>query len=725
MKKKDLVLSLLLISSILCIEKKNFDLNNGNKYRYTSFQKNGVYKFYAKANFSQNVTFAIHTEMITKSPFYYIFIYEYSNRNDNIANNQKNLTMMNINGGYTDSVTFASYIVSSPNTNYVAFEVSPNTEIRYTSTVRIDAIDGVYDLSNGESKKINNLKSGGIYIFYVPAKEEQKVNINLTTNYINNNPFKKLEISEYLLRENNFNDKSTKIQSISKTTKTSNNELISSFTYTVLPDKYSPYYHNYNVANYIALKIIPFNITYLIVQFDVLVNFLNLNKKEITLTNLKAETTYSFYMNFDKSQRTNLSLEINNMNENPFKYLNIYEYEDNSYAYEEKENKTISFSKKENNLISSFSYIVKSKYRKINCIYINIKPLFDIQSFKIKNDIIGGLFELSNKVSKNITNLKIGGPYYFSIKTQKFHNIIFNVVTDNINTLPFEIVVFNEYDYRGFKESSPIKTSQKKISFSLSNNQMTSTFSYLVSKYSNRETVLNIIPNVNINYLNIKIEVENTYYDFHFGEQTIYNLTAGNKYFLHKHVYGQGINILYLDIMMDYKDLNPFGAIKVYEYEWTFEYDNKDESIINNLNITKKIGNGSLIVSSSYRIIKERSMGVVLEISPKYNINYLKIKYEGKYEDEKKEQDDEKEKKEQDDKNDTNYKNETHEEKNKENESKNSHNFIIYISIGLASLILIIIIIFIIKRISKSHIKNLYYSSLERQQQNLVPIDNY
>jgi hypothetical protein len=28
------------------------------------------------------------------------------------------------------------------------------------------------------------------------------------------------------------------------------------------------------------------------------------------------------------------------MNENPFNYLNIYEYADKSYAYEEKENKT-------------------------------------------------------------------------------------------------------------------------------------------------------------------------------------------------------------------------------------------------------------------------------------------------------------------------------------------------------------------------------------------------
>ena len=89
MKKKDLILSLLLISSILCIEKKEYDLNNGNKYSTTSFQKNGVYKFYAKANYSQNVTFAFHTKMITKSPFYYIFIYEYSNRFDNITNKRK------------------------------------------------------------------------------------------------------------------------------------------------------------------------------------------------------------------------------------------------------------------------------------------------------------------------------------------------------------------------------------------------------------------------------------------------------------------------------------------------------------------------------------------------------------------------------------------------------------------------------------------------------------
>ena len=710
MKKTDLVLSMLLIYSILCIEKKDFDLSNGIKYRYNSFEKDGVYKFYIKANFAQNVTFAFHTEMITKSPFSYIFINEYSNRYDEITNNRKNLSIINIKGGYTDSVTFASYIVNSPNTNYIAFEVSPNQQIKYTSMARIDVIDGVYDLSNRESKKINNIKSGGIYIFYVPVKEEQKVNINLTTNYINNNPFNKLEISEYLLRENNFNDKITKSQSISKTTKTSNNELISSFTYTVLPDKYSSLYHNYNVANYIALKIIPSNITYLIVQFDVLVSSQNLNNREITLTNLKADETYIFYININKCQRANLSMEINSMNEKPFNYVNIYEYADNSYAYEEKENQTISFSRKENNLITSFSYILKSKYKQTNCIYINIKPLLDIKSLKIKSDIIGGLFQLSTKEPKRIANLIKGGPYYFLIKAEKFQKITFNVNMDNINTIPFEIVVFTEYDYRGIKGSNPIKTTEKKISFSSSNNQLISNFSHIVSKYWTRETVLNIIPNANINYMNIKFEVENTYYELYYEEQKIYNLTVGNKYYLHKHVYGQGINKIYLDLMMDYIDINPFGPIKVYEYEWTFEYDNKDESIINNLNITTKKKNESLIVSSSYRTIKERSSGVVFEISPNYNINCLKIKYEGKFENETKKQDEE---------------NEKQEEKKRENDSKNSHNFYISISIGLASLILITIIICIIKRINKSKIQNLYFSSLDGQQQNLVPRENY
>ena len=90
-------------------------------------------------------------------------------------------------------------------------------------------------------------------------------------------------------------------------------------------------------------------------------------------------------------------------------------------------------------------------------------------------------------------------------------------------------------------------------------------------------------------------------------------------------------------------------------------------------------------MSSSYKIIDEYSSNVFYELTPNYNISYLKVKYEGKYE-------------------------------------NNKNNIYIYISVGLASLILIIIIIIcIIIRFKRSKSQNLYYSSLETPQQSLTP----
>ena len=730
MKNNILVLSLLLISSILCIEKKDFDLTNGEKLKI-DLQKDGVYRFYAKANYAQNATIAFYTELITESPFYYVSIYEYSNRYDEIVNNRKNLSTMNINGGYTDSVTFASYVINSPNTNYIAFEVSPKKQIKYTPTVKLDVIDGVYYLSNRESKKINNIKSGGIYIFYVPANEGQQVNINLTTNYISNSPFNKLEISEYLLSENSFNDKVTKNQSIPKATKTSNNELISSFSYIVSLDTYSSLLHNYKLANFIALKVIPFKISYLVVQFDVLVYNYKLSNGDFTLSNLKANTTYNFSMNIDKYQKATFDVEIYGINEKPFNYINIYEYKDKNYAYIEKENQTILFSSNEGHLITSFSYILKSIYQKTNWISINIKPLFDIKSITIKKEIIGGIFDLSLKVpSKNITNLKSGGQYYFVVSTQKFQNVTFNIALEKVKVKPFENVTIKEYNSNFIRGSNGLKITEKKLSFSSSNNQLISKVSYIVSRNDNRQTSLLIIPNSDINYVNVKIEVEDTFFNFN-EEKEIYNLTLGNTYYLYKNIYSYEIFKLYLELKMDYIDNNPFGTIKAYEASWDFDNENKNKSKRIYPDIKTNKTNGSLIISSSYRTILKSAFGIVFEITPNYNISYLKVKYKVEYEDEST---DNKTRENDTTGNDTkgndtkgnDKENEKNEENKGENASKKSHNIFIYISVGFASLILIIAIVCIIKRINKSKIQDLYYSSIEKQQQpqNLLPLEN-
>jgi len=176
--------------------------------------------------------------------------------------------------------------------------------------------------------------------------------------------------------------------------------------------------------------------------------------------------------------------------------------------------------------------------------------------------------------------------------------------------------------------------------------------------------------------MNIKIQIENTFYNFYSEEETIYNLTVGNIYYLYKHVYGQGMRILYLNIIMDYRDDNPFGPIKVYEHKGEFGNDNKDDSLIKYPDI------------KTNKIVDKYSISVVYELSPNYNINCLKVKYGRNYYD-------------------------------------IGDNFVIpklyiYILIAIVIIMFLIVAICIINRNKTSKNKDEYYSSID-QSQNLIP----
>jgi len=256
---------------------------------------------------------------------------------------------------------------------------------------------------------------------------------------------------------------------------------------------------------------------------------------------------------------------------------------------------------------------------------------------------------------------------------------------DKINTLPFEIVVLTQYHYNYFKGRIPEKTSKKKISFSSSKNQLFLTFSNLVSQYYSNETALTIISNSNINYLNIKIEIENTYYYCNSEEKTIYNLKVGNKYYFDKKVIG--LCQMYLDLKMDYIDNDPFNSIKIYEYKELFEYDKKSRSIINYADIKTKKRDGLLNIYSTYEKTEEFTSGVVFELTPNYNISYLKVTYYG----------------------------------NNMKFSVDTSMLYVYIIFVVVIILIIIVVIYIIIRY-KSRNRKLYYSSLV-QPQNLVPYE--
>ena len=297
----------------------------------------------------------------------------------------------------------------------------------------------------------------------------------------------------------------------------------------------------------------------------------------------------------------------------------------------------------------------------------------------------------------------------------------------------FWIILISNLLKNTIRGSNGLKTTEIKLSFSSSNNQLISTFSYIVSKDYNIETSLLIIPNSNINYINVKIEVEDTFYYINEKGKEIYNLTVGNTYYLYKHIFGYEVSILNLELMMGHIDNKPFRSIKAYEANWDFDYDNKNKSKRIYPDIKTNTINGSLIISSSYRTILQSLSSIVFELSPNYNISYLKAIYKVEYEDESTENKTmenetmENETMENDTKG-NDKENEKNEENKGEDVSKKSHNVFIYILVGLVSLILIITIVFIIKRINKSKIQELYYSSIEKppqqQQQNLLPLEN-
>jgi ATP-dependent Zn protease len=164
---------------------------------------------------------------------------------------------------------------------------------------------------------------------------------------------------------------------------------------------------------------------------------------------------------------------------------------------------------------------------------------------------------------------------------------------------------------------------------------------------------------------------------------------------------------------MDHIDNNPFRSIKAYEVGWDFDYDSKNKSKRIYPDIKTNTINGSLIISSSYKTILQSFSSIVFELSPNYNISYLKAIYKVEYEDESTENKTmenetmENETMENDTKG-NDKENEKNEENKGEDVSKKSHNVFIYILVGLVSLILIITIVFIIKRINKSKIQELF-----------------
>ena len=612
-------ITILFIVSIFQIKCLEINLTNGiTEFCYEKLEVGNTYSFYIQVKQFQNATFQIYNKMGVEY-VEYISVSEYSNRNNNKPDKEQNLTVYFNCDQYDDSYAMSSYIVSLPNTSYIAFKVTPKRTMSFFYA-RVDVINGLFDLTSGEAKKISNVFPGDTYIFYIRGYEQQNINITLTTDYINDNPFNTIMIYQYQYRNETIHEttKST-LKPISK--KKSGNQLISSYSYSTSSDNT----YVFSQTNYLALKVDTTNISYFNVKIDNPIEYYDLeNGVKNSFYNLKSNTTYFFYGKGEPYQIAKISCE-NNLSIKPFDNVIIYELRTKTYDYYNiKGNESISFTSENNQSSILSSYEIKHSLTKLAA--FRIKPLHDIDYIEIKISIQGYHFRLSNGYAKNVTNIIPGEQYVFLISTNLYDIININLTTNYVETPFTKINIFestnNDNQIYIYNSSLSMNTSRK-------GNQLVSYATHIAGDYYSYLFTLKLFPNNGIKYITAKIDIEKALFNIDNKPyiRTNYNLKSGNNYYAYMHIfrenYGKKINLI---LNMSYIDYMPFDYIYLCESKTACNYFDKK---VHYKDMIIKVEEGNKIIASlSYQISNTSFSNLYLRFSPKYNIAYFSSYYE-------------------------------------------------------------------------------------------------
>ena len=596
---------LILVIPILA---NDYDLSKGEEKNITNLKSGIPYNFFLPSIQFESAFINLNISYMTTEPFTYIHIYEYETRNSSnyLERSSQPLSTITKDNELTSSFT---YLVNNYKTKYIALQFTPNYNINYI-VVKIN-VEGVYDLSNGEDKNITNLKVDIPYYFFLPSIYLQTALININMSYINTT-FIIFYIYEY---ESRYSETYLKFSGKYLRSTKKNNEFILSFTYLV---------SNVN-TKFIALKFTPdYNLNYTSLN-SIVDGFYDLsNGVDKNITNLKSEIPYYFFLPSIQLQTLSINLNMSYMSTKPFNYTYIYEYENKySYKYLKGSTQSLSTTTKNDILISSFRYSVDNYKTK----YIALKLILnDNINYIVVNINADGVYDLSNGEDKNITNLKSRIPYYFFLPSIYLQTASINLNMNFTNTKPFTYLYIYEYGSR--YSSTYIKNTSQPLSTITKNNELSSSFTYLVNNYKTKYIALQFTPNYNINYIVIKINADEVY-DLSNGEdKNIQNLKAGIPYyFFLPSIY---LQTAFINLNISYMSNEPFTYIYIYEYESKYS-----STYIKNtsqpLSIITK--NNELSSSFTYLVNNDQTKYIALQFTPNYNINYIviKINLEGVY----------------------------------------------------------------------------------------------
>lgn len=345
-----------------------YDLESGIQKTFYNLNANTTYFFYCKGVQNQYAKIYVESDSLIDKPFKNIIIYELLDKTYYYTFKRGDVPISFISDNNKSSMS-ASYEILSYNAKIISFRINPLYNIN-SINIKINIQGLSYSLSPGISKTIDNIISGGQYTFYLRTNLYDIVNINLTTNYIDSEPFTKLMAFE------SVDNMAAFIRNTSLTLNTSKveNQLISVCSYLIVED----------CGYLLTLKTIPnFDINYIIAKLDIESSLFTINENEKIkpINNLIAGRDYYVEMKyFNDDEKIKITLEMSYIDDIPFDYLYFSEsYRKFDDIVKKIYYKDISIKKNGNIITTSFSY--KANDKRYPLLFLKFTPKYDLTYF--------------------------------------------------------------------------------------------------------------------------------------------------------------------------------------------------------------------------------------------------------------------------------------------------------------------------------------------------------
>ena len=577
-------------------------------------------KIYIKSSQYETKIISLKYNYLEKNPLNNVDIYEFKNAYGNeYYTHIKQPIIPEYN--YKEYFTNLSYNVENSGTYYVLLKIYTERYLEYLK-IEINTHKRIYDLTNNIPIKINDIRPGNLFYFFINATIYNNLFIKFIFNSQNKEAIKYITVNEYKKRNDLLPIKSTN-QTF---------DIINKGNESVIKLNYIP---KNSYSKYVAFLIEANSyFDYLTTQVDIEGQYYEFIE-DITITKLKAGNIYYFMNKISPVQKIEMNIFImdnDSININPFNFANIYEKEKIEYnSFNKYYNQSLASKNINGKLIEYFSYNID--LFSTNFILIELAPNMNLEKVQIKFEITKIYNPINNGESASINKLMKNTPYYYFINSKQYQQVNFNLSFNYLQNIPFEFIEIYEFSEK-YQYKKYNKFTNKSLEFKINNNNekiLFNSFSYMINSFYTNFIIIKFKPKFEFENLNININVGGGYYDIEKSSiKNISNLIPKYSfYFFTLSSKGDKLNI---KLILDSTEIkNPFNTLNILEYS----SKNSPSYYLQNSNekIDPKLKDNKLNIFISYLVKNNSTNFIALEIVPNYYLSSIECLIELEIED--------------------------------------------------------------------------------------------